>query len=683
MPLISRNIPNFWQGVTQQPQELRGVGQADDQENAFNDVATGMDKRPPTVHEAFLTPSGPLNDNAKVHFAIRDNVEQYVMMIEPSGTLTIRDFAGTAMTIVDPSLGQLNYFASTTPRQDLFLLTVDDTTFVLNRTKVAAFDGSVSSGTLTGTVQSFANLPGSPVTGQIYRITGNDTTGFTDYYVRYNGTVWEEWVAPGINSAFSNTTMPWTIRRTAVNTFTIEPISWSPRRVGDALSAPAPSFIGQTINAVFFYRNRLGFLSKDTVVMSRAGDFYNLWPESARVIADSDPIDINASSKEVVNLLFPVEYNKTMFFLSPSGQFELLAGDILSPKTARVDLSTAYDSSTLCPPVAVGASVMFVGGRGEFSQVREYRYSDVIAAPDAEEVTKHVPNYVPANVFQIEAATQENTLFVSSLNARNTLYVYKYLWRDAATRVQTSWTRWTLGPTDVVLGMKAIRNMLYVVINRAGQRACLESINLQPNLLDVGMGFLVRLDRRVLLTGSYNAGTNTTTWTLPYSEGAPGVTYQAVLGSGYAIQKGRLLALTLATATTVTCPGNFSAAPVYIGRRYTLRHRLSQLLIRDQNGSVFVSAKTVVRMIHLNVGTSGYVKTTVTANGRDPVAVSWTGQEINVTPVNALALSSGIVGPYSVGAPPDEVTIEFTNDTPFPSRLLSMDWESTFYKRAR
>ena len=36
---------------------------------------------------------------------------------------------------------------------------------------------------------------------------------------------------------------------------------WGERIVGDLVSAPDPSFIGNKINNVFFFRNRLGFLS--------------------------------------------------------------------------------------------------------------------------------------------------------------------------------------------------------------------------------------------------------------------------------------------------------------------------------------------------------------------------------------------------------------------------------------
>ena len=37
---------------------------------------------------------------------------------------------------------------------------------------------------------------------------------------------------------------------------------WGERVVGDLISAPNPSFIGNKINNVFFFRNRLGFLAE-------------------------------------------------------------------------------------------------------------------------------------------------------------------------------------------------------------------------------------------------------------------------------------------------------------------------------------------------------------------------------------------------------------------------------------
>ena len=53
---------------------------------------------------------------------------------------------------------------------------------------------------------------------------------------------------------FDPSTMPHRLIRSGVNEFTLKPIEWEPRRVGDDESAPEPSFIGNKISDVFFSR---------------------------------------------------------------------------------------------------------------------------------------------------------------------------------------------------------------------------------------------------------------------------------------------------------------------------------------------------------------------------------------------------------------------------------------------
>ena len=42
---------------------------------------------------------------------------------------------------------------------------------------------------------------------------------------------------------------------------------WSDRTVGDLDTAPTPSFVGQTLNNIFFFRIRIVFLAADDVIL--------------------------------------------------------------------------------------------------------------------------------------------------------------------------------------------------------------------------------------------------------------------------------------------------------------------------------------------------------------------------------------------------------------------------------
>jgi hypothetical protein len=77
-----------------------------------------------------------------------------------------------------------------------------------------------------------------------------------------------------LSSSLGNPSDPWS---TAFDDtfgspdFSVSNITWSGRTKGDTLSSPDPSFVGRTLNDIFFHKNRLGFLSGENVVLSEIG----------------------------------------------------------------------------------------------------------------------------------------------------------------------------------------------------------------------------------------------------------------------------------------------------------------------------------------------------------------------------------------------------------------------------
>ena len=62
--------------------------------------------------------------------------------------------------------------------------------------------------------------------------------------------------------------------------FEVSPINWEDRLVGDETTNPAPSFVGKFINKLVLYRNRLGIMADENIVLSRPGDYFNFWSKT-------------------------------------------------------------------------------------------------------------------------------------------------------------------------------------------------------------------------------------------------------------------------------------------------------------------------------------------------------------------------------------------------------------------
>jgi len=136
--LISLQIPNLIQGVSQQPPQMRLPSQLEEQTNAYPSLTEGLTKRPPTNHiERLATTEAAA---PFVHFINRDSVERYVVR-GTSTTLKVFTLAGVEKPVyTDGGSGTVAFTLPVylnTPA-NLRALTVADYTFLLNTTTTVA-----------------------------------------------------------------------------------------------------------------------------------------------------------------------------------------------------------------------------------------------------------------------------------------------------------------------------------------------------------------------------------------------------------------------------------------------------------------------------------------------------------------------------------------------------------------
>lgn len=143
MANITQHFKNLIQGVSQQPPLIRYPEQLDEQVNGLSTVASGLQKRPPTLHLA--TESSYIATDSLVHVINRDESEQYVTVFTPSG-VHVWDVNGVKKEVVYESDRARSYTCPSSPRTNLKLITVADHTFIVNRTKVARMNEYSGSG---------------------------------------------------------------------------------------------------------------------------------------------------------------------------------------------------------------------------------------------------------------------------------------------------------------------------------------------------------------------------------------------------------------------------------------------------------------------------------------------------------------------------------------------------------
>ena len=536
------------------------------------------------------------------------------------------------------------------------------------------------------TTQRFTNLPASAPDGFIVKITGEKGSNTDDYYVRYDAEtqVWRECVRPGLKNHIKNNTMPHVLVREANGTFTFKEAEWDAREAGDEDSNPLPSFIDNTINDIFYHRNRLGFLSGENVILTRSADFFNFWMASAMEVQDTDPIDLAVSDNKIATLYHAVPFDAELILFSKDAQFALRSDNVLTPKDAYLTPPvTHFGCSLKATPVNAGRNIYFLAERSEYSTVREFFVAaDNTDSKDAQDITSHVPSYLPNGTYKIAPSSVENILMFLTEGDEESMYVYKYLFIDSV-RQQASWSRWSLGGT--IYGASFIEDSLYIVVER-NDYLCLERVSFTFNTEDLpNEPYRVLLDCKQEITvpeGCYNALNDETTINVKsfYNEiYEPDKKYAVVTDDGTFEE--------VAADGTVVLNGDYTGKHVVCGLMYNFRIALSTIYVKtegERGVQALLEGRLQLRQLWFNYANSGYFKVNVEVFDKDTYEYIHTGR--------TLGTSDSILGKLMFSTGKFTVPIQSLNtnckiivesDAPAPLALIGAGWTGNYVRRTK
>lgn len=319
--------------------------------------------------------------------------------------------------------------------------------------------------------------------------------------------------------------------------------------------------------------------------MSEVGQQFNFFRTTVTKLLDSDPIDSRVVTTKASILRHAVPFNSHCVFFSDQTQFRMSGLNALTPKSVQVDPQTEYECNLLAKPVGFGQSMFFGINKGSFNGVRELFIDETTNTMDAEDVSEHVPAYIPGGLFKLTVSTVESLLCALTTGDSTALYIYKYHYSQSgqysAKKVQSAWCRMPLGDANTkILGADFIETKLYLLIQRSGG-VYLEVVDFTPGITDPLVAYVTHLDRRIteasLTSNTYSAVTDLTTMVLPYTIDG---TVKVVTRTTTNQIPGRLLQVASSAGSTVTVTGDYHSTPVYIGQTYTKRSRFSTIYVR-------------------------------------------------------------------------------------------------------
>ncbi len=550
---------------------------------------------------------------------------------------------------------------------------------------------------IAGRTQRFSDLPTVGSKDFIVKVTGVDGETIDDYYLKFvpdnpaasfDSGIWQETVAPDITIALDGASMPHSLVRQPDGSFELQQISWGTREAGDETTAPWPSFVGRQIKDVYFDRNRLCFLSDDNVSMSRTNEFFSFFPETVVTLLDTAPIDIAATGSKVSVLQYAVPFNKQVVVFSDQTQFVIKDEKLLASQPPGLREMTAYEIDSAAKPVAIGRTIFFGVKRGLYSSVYEYFLVPQTETTDAADVTKHVPTYIPANLFKLAASTSSDVILALTKDARNKVWVYKYYWQGEQ-KLQSSWSHWEFRPDAVVLNADFIGDTALFVI-QYNDGVYLETMEVSEGIVDEYSDITVRLDRRIdetSTTVTYNAVDGLTQIVLPYTPNADTIRVvsrpSGVTPQGYASYVSA--DIVTVSGETLTVVGDYRFTKFFVGENYTFEYEFSKPLIRtaaDTGGQASVVAgRLQLNRWNIVYDRTGYFRAAVKI-GSDTYIYPFSGKVLGTTSatIGSASMERGVFS-FRVNSRADRASITLINDSFLPSFFTAAEWEGRYERR--
>lgn len=524
-----------------------------------------------------------------------------------------------------------------------------------------------------GTAIDFTTLPPTAPEGYVVKIQSDASTTKDDYYLMYKGkdTGWLETKKLGLSTSIDSSTLPLKIVNLINSTVdrAVEQLTIKPREVGDTESAPDPSFVGFKLHDIFIFANRLGFLSRKNVIMSRIDEFTVFYRTTVGTALTADRVDLTATIPSVrfSNLNYAIPFDKELVIYGDNAQYSLSSNAGFDVKVASLAPLTEYESSKLCSPVNIGAAIYFPINRGDYTGVFDLsRKGDV--GLTAEEATQHIPVYIKGNIVEMVNSTTENMLFSRTDVDPRIIYVQNRFVRNTQLE-QNAWHKWIM-PKDII-GMYVIGSKLYVtMIDDAGTLIFRSVIDISLKLLTqdelTEITFLPYVDLiKKLPIGSEVSESDILADYYVSTEDVPKLV--GIDNSGF-------LYNTLDDINTALV-----TKELWVGLRFTFEYTFSQqtpAIYGEQGKTAMQYARLTLRSMIVVYTSTGKFNVLMEPTGRQPFIVRFTG--------NILNLAASILGriniytgtfKFPINNRADQVKITIQSDHPYPVTFNTVEWQ--------
>ncbi|SEJ85188.1 hypothetical protein [Achromobacter sp. NFACC18-2] len=520
--------------------------------------------------------------------------------------------------------------------------------------------------TIKGRVGALSDLPPTFEPGVPIMVDLGQGDAKSSYYVQYDASrnAWVEcsYAVPitATTGSYQPGTMPIRLHQTGPAAFELQPCDWEQRKVGDDDSNPLAGFVGKRISALAQWKGRLWFAAGDTVYSTQADDLFNFWRSSAREVLPADPITLPVEADDVENIEWLVGFRSKLMVLCDNAQLEIPGEDPVTPTSAVIGVATRYQLDGACEPKVIGDALYYTGPMPNRSALWEYQYEQQTSNNFAEDLSKHVPGYVPGHVRRIRGASQSGRVFMQASGDPGGLYVQTSYWKDGQ-RQQNAWSRMSFSGVTTILSFWVYADTVFLAGTGEGQ------LKLLTFAVEAGLGndpqADVRLDYRSTVQLTWNAARNRSELILPpgYSQ-YPSVVVLVDMGDGW-FREFTGTSVYDGTQWLAHFPENTGKPSCLVGLRYARSATFSPFYptVGDKTtplGRLQVARITVDCMVSCDF------KATVTRSDRVPMVKAVSPRTIGAALVPKVYRDTAMTVPFNSQGHKAELTITSTSTGP-------------------
>ena len=539
-------------------------------------------------------------------------------------------------------------------------------------------------------INDVTKLPVQCKHGAIVKIANTRMSDEDDYYVKFVGEngksgpgQWTEVAEPGIVKSLSASTMPHMLQRQADGDFLVKQYTWADREIGDNTTNPIPSFVGQKINRVLFFRNRLVILAGENVITSRPGSIAtpNFWSDTALTVSAVDPIDISCASVYPSDLFDAIEINTGLLCFSTNAQFLLSSDDtVMNPDTAKLRAVSWYNYNKVIPPVSLGQTTGYVDNSNKYSRFMEMANIVREGEPAVVNTSKIVPTLLPKDIDLFTNSRENNFVFFGKTNS-DEVVGFRYL-NQADKRLQSAWFKWKFN--NPIKYHFCVEDCYYLLdTDNFLQKVNMIQADADPSIDQDDTNYLIHLDNYTTVgSGSFSSTTNLTTFTNQSDwiddVTTPNGTLVVVDTNSSTAREGRYAECTVINSDDFTVPGDWSSATLNMGYLYDYQVDFPSFYLRKSTEDAVqsdINSKLTVHRMKLNFGKIGLYETTLTRVGKDAYTEIYESTDLDEYDASDAPYLAEKIKDIPIYERNLNVDVTLKSAHPAPATLRSMSWE--------